>query len=487
MRLLLLCLLVGCFREPDGASTPVELRLSDLAGGFAASDEAPRDLELSLSFAGAPDDAEPLLMRGLVDASLLARLNFARPNAALASQLVMLEVERAPHALRSHPAEPLAPGRYTLVWPYGEPRAFSFSVSDSPALGARWVESAPGDGGRVPPNLSHVLVRFDGHVQGALTSALHLEGFQARVERCGAYGLPEGDCAWLTPDAPLREGRHELILDAGLFTPGGAPIPAQRASFEVAGAPDRDAPTLMTVACAIDERAVGGACVRSDDRQLVVHGRSDEPCFVTLLAGNQRAMTLSYAGAFALALTPKDVQGVANLRLSDLAGNVRELSLSFELTPLAEVTLDELRPDPLGAEPAQEYVELLNFGTETVALMGFTLSTDATEKGRTIATSSSLAPGERVLLVGPDFDARDANDGALPSGTKVVPLTGALGLANAGGELFLRDARGRRLSRARTIAPLVEGQCTRRVGDALRGAAWELDARGGCTPGADGP
>jgi hypothetical protein len=486
MRALLLVLLAGCFREPDGAATPLELRLSDLAGVSAGNDEAPRDLELSLSFAGVPDDAEPLLMRGHVDASLLQRLSFARPNAALAAQLVMLDMERAPHALRGHASEPLSPGRYTLVWPYGEPRAFPFSVSSSPALGARWIESAPGDGAsHVPPNLAHLLVRFDGHVQGSLASALHLEGFQVRVERCGAYGLPEGDCAWLTPSAPLADGRHELSLDAGLFTPGGAAIPAQRASFEVSGAADRSEPQLMTAGCALDERALGGACVRADDRRLFVRGNTDEPCFVTLLAGSQRAMTLSYAGEFALALAPRELQGVATLRLSDLAGNVRELSLSYELAPMAQLTIDELRSDPLGAEPAQEYVELLNFGTETVSLMGYTLSTDASEKGRAIASSSTLAPGERALVVGPDFDPRDASDGALPSALKVLELSGALTLANAGGQVFLRDARGRRLSEARTIAPLVEGQCTHRVGAELRGETWELDAHGGCSPGAE--
>ncbi len=487
MRYLLLGLLAGCFREPDGSSVPLELRLSDLSGVIAASDDAPRDLELSLSFAGAPDDVEPLLMRGRIDATLLPRLSFARPNAALSAQLVKLDVERAPHALRGHPSTPLAPGPYTLVWPVGsEPRAYPFVVSSSPAMGARWVESAPGDGAtRVPANLARALVRFDGHVQGPLATALHGDGFALTLERCGAYGLPEGDCAWFTPVAPLAAGRHTLVLEAGLFTPGGAAISAQRTSFEVVAEQDRVAPSLMVAHCAADERFVGGACLRGDDSGLVVRGLLDEPCLVTLLAGGQRAMALSYAGAFALSVSPP-APGVATLRLSDLAGNVRELALAFELPRLASVMIDEVRLDPLGPEPAQEYVELLNFGSETVSLMGFTLSTDALGKGRTV-TSGTLAPGERALLVGPDFDARDVNDGALPSGLKVVPLSAALSLSNSGGELFLRDEQGRRLASARTLAPLVEGQCTHHVGERLRAGDWELDARGGCTPGADSP
>lgn len=485
---LMLVLLAGCFREPEAAGAVLALQLTDLAGESVAPLEAPRDLELSLSFAGAPDELAPLLLRGRFEAVLLSRLNLAHPNAVLAAQLVALSTERAPHALRSRPTEALAPGRYTLAWPHGsEPAAYPFTVSASPALGARWVESVPGDDAtHVPPNLAFALVRFDGHVQGELSTALHGDGFSTRVELCSTLGLPEGDCAWLTPSLPLVPGRHELLLEAGLVTPGGAAVPARRLSFEVAPEADLLAPALGSTVCESDEQEVRGACWRSDERGLQLHGRCDEPCIATLSAGAQRAMAFSYAGELSLQLLPSAPSGLATLRLSDLAGNPSELSFPYARPELAAVIVDEVRADPLGPEPAQEYVELLNFGAEMVSLTGFTLSTDARQRGRPIA-AGSLAPGERALLVGPQFDPRDLRDGPLPSDLKLVALDRSLGLANSGGELFLRDASGRRLARARSLAPLVEGQCSHRVGQSLRDDAWELDARGGCTPGADTP
>ncbi|HEY6878995.1 MAG TPA: lamin tail domain-containing protein [Polyangiales bacterium] len=480
-----LCLLVGCFREPESVSAPLALRIDDLTGVEVGSVEAPRDLELSLSFTVVPEALEPVLMRGHIDDELVTQLSLARPSAALMEQLLALQIERAPHALRARPTQTLAPGRYSLLWPYGTvPRAYPFSVSPSPALGARLVESAPGvDALNVPPNLARALLRFDGHVQGGLAAHVSLAGAQVSVERCSSMGFPEGDCVWLTPDVPLAPGTHELVIAEGLYTPGGAALAATRIRFQVAAQPDSTPPVLVPTRCAADEQAWSGACVRVDDRALTVRGASDEPVFATLSDGARRVAALTYAGTFELTLrTPA---GSTTLRLQDWAGNLVELAVPYTLAhDLATVAIDEVRSDPRGKEPAQEYVELLNFGSESVSLRGYTLSTDAFEKGRTIAAPVVLAPGERVLAVGPDFDPRDTADGPLPSSVRLVPLSGALSVSNRGETLFLRDLHGRRVSAAHVRAPLIEGQCSRRTGEDLRASdAFELDPRGGCTPG----
>jgi hypothetical protein len=172
----------------------------------------------------------------------------------------------------------------------------------------------------------------------------------------------------------------------------------------------------------------------------------------------------------------------------DLAGNVYEQQLALEpLTELPQLYVDEVRSDPLGREPAQEYVELLNADERALSLRGFTLSTSALEAGRTVVDDMSLAPGERALLVGPEFDARSEADGALPGGIRLLHLDAALPLANGGARIVLRDARGRRLSSVALGAPIVEGQCSaRRRADQDRRALSELslDPDGGCTPGA---
>jgi hypothetical protein len=152
------------------------------------------------------------------------------------------------------------------------------------------------------------------------------------------------------------------------------------------------------------------------------------------------------------------------------------------------VTIDEVRVDPLGPEPAQEYVEVLNFGASDVSMQGFSLTNDAFAQGQLILGDPGLAPGERALVVSPDFDVNDRSDGALPAGVRLLRLARPLALRNDGSALYLRDAAGRRLASAPALAPERAGQCVYRVPgeDARSGEplAFARDVHGGCTPGA---
>jgi hypothetical protein len=172
------------------------------------------------------------------------------------------------------------------------------------------------------------------------------------------------------------------------------------------------------------------------------------------------------------------------LRLEGLSGQVAEHGLSLETAyALAPLALDEVRPDPLGPEPAQEYVELFNFGTEPVNIMGFSLTDDSFDPGRALTAALAVEPGERVLVVGPAFDAREPSDGELPAGVRLVRLEAALSLRNEGEALFLRDELGRRVAELPRIAPQGAGQCIGRLLDAEGRAEFVPDPRGRCTPG----
>lgn len=507
--LLLAVLTSACFRtpsdppRPDVQAFPSALLVNDLGGASFAAARAPRDLTLDLVFAEplVPDaEKRVLLLRGVVGPALAAQLTSTHPGAVQRARTVSLRSERRARALRLQPTDSLAAGaRYTLIWQSEPVQLFALQVAVGPSFGARLVEMAPAAGQPgVPAQLTRALLRFDGAVQGELPEHIALQTARGEdvatdvtVEPCAERGLPAGDCAWLRSSAQLLPGvNYQLALSSGLSTVTGAPIAGAVVSFEVARDGASAPPGFLATPCAPDELVSAELCVRTDDGALYVRGTVSSQAFVELALGTEDARyssaTLSYASTFALQL-PHRGQARALLRATDLAGRASERTLSFARAgDLAQVAIDEVRADPLGKEPAQEYVELLNFGTTPVSLMGFTLTKDVRERGRALVSALTLLPGERALAVAPDFDAHDATDGLLPAGTRLVRLEAALSLANGGDAVFLRDAEGRRVSAAHALAPLVSGQCSARLADDMRGGdegLFELDPAGGCTPG----
>jgi len=542
----------GCFRDGApgvevwaGAPPPWPLLVRDPGGAAYPASAAPRDLVLVLSAADTQSNtsyadaqttlaAHLLLLRGQFDAALAARLKSARKSAAVSERTVALQLESVGRELRLSPLAALDPGAdYTLFWLAGEvSQAYPLSVSAAPALGARLVETWPSQEAVVAPNLQRALLRFDGDVADDLARHIVLRDLDSvaaepgpppqlpaasrapddlalpvsvRIApvRCAALGLPEGDCAWVQPEQALRPSvRYQLALDATLRTRTGALLAAQQVSFTTGPQADHQAPSFVGGRCARDEQPVAEVCLRAEPGLLLVHGALDEAALLTLSSADDATVhsvsALSYASAFELALATSSGASHAVLSARDLAGNAVERTLVY--TPaaaLAAVSIDEVLADPRGKEPAQEWVELLNSALTPSSLMGFTLSTDPAERGRAITGAAVLAPHERALLVGPDFDARDLADGTLPAGVRVLSLDGSLSIANASATLYLRDALGRRVSTAQVLAPLFAGQCSARPprpapGDAAGAArldgrsderVFALDPAGACSPG----
>ncbi|MEY4582258.1 MAG: hypothetical protein RL701_6961, partial [Pseudomonadota bacterium] len=157
---------------------------------------------------------------------------------------------------------------------------------------------------------------------------------------------------------------------------------------------------------------------------------------------------------------------------------------------LATLSISEVYADAAGPEPAQEFVELLNFGTEAVALHKVRLSDSTQELGTPIASELRLAPGARALLVSDSYNPGYAGDPAPAAGTPLVRIGKALtrsGLANAGENLFLRDGEGRRLSGAPAFPAPRPGRCSVRHNGvdprSLAIGSFELAPDGSCTPG----
>jgi hypothetical protein len=126
----------------------------------------------------------------------------------------------------------------------------------------------------------------------------------------------------------------------------------------------------------------------------------------------------------------------------DTAGRVSRTTLATKTAaPMAHLVLNEVLANPIGPEPAEEWVELVNDGSVAADLKGFVL---VDLGGETPLPAAFLAPHAYALLVGADYVANDGFDPLPAGGTLLlqVPRVGKSGLSNDGEPLTLRDASG---------------------------------------------
>jgi hypothetical protein len=174
----------------------------------------------------------------------------------------------------------------------------------------------------------------------------------------------------------------------------------------------------------------------------------------------------------------------------DASGSPQEERFSVRTaSDLAALSISEVRANPLGSEPAQEYVELWNFGARPLPVQGFSISDAPDEPGTRIVPDAILPPGARALLVSDAFDSTSDTDVRPAPGAillRVGPTVTRAGLANSGEALFLRDREGRRLSAAPATPPPRPGVCSvRECEDPRSGApgSFGYDPAASCTPG----
>ena len=118
-----------------------------------------------------------------------------------------------------------------------------------------------------------------------------------------------------------------------------------------------------------------------------------------------------------------------------------------ELTP-PSVAITEIYANPVGKEPAQEYIELMNVSDLPVELEGYRL-TDTLDATGDILPSFLLEAGERVVVVGSTW--QPGSDDPVPAGEEsLMVLQNSLvnaGISNSGEPLYLFSPDGRLESR----------------------------------------
>ncbi len=513
---------LGCVRvEPPQRAAgggSLRLRAADYRDLPADTSALPRRPRLYLDHPAGLDAGSDavFLLKGSAQPDDLASALARKPlSAAYLDRALAITLQPAGAALALLPAAALEPDAdYTLAvggWVRSAqgaslagavPAIFALATASGADAGARVVESWPADGAvGVGTNLAAIVIGLDGAVEGAEDGAW-LQGpdglavpAQIASDKCATLA-PEHDalaCVRITPDAALApQSVYEVVVGSEARDLHGAPLGPWRATFRTAAGPDRSPPAISTRACAVDEQPLALGCALVDDTSVTLQLQADEAVLARLHAGIRSVSAVAPGGAARLRLSalPSDSDVPLRLELRDAAGNLTQRALVVHTTtPLATLSIVEVRADPLGPEPQQELVELLNYGERETDLRGFTLSTRADASPDPIAVSARVPAHTRLLLVSDGFDPADPRDATPPPGAPLVRVGRALGgsgLANAGVALYLRDPQGRRVSAAPATPRPRPGVCNVRASADMRDGApgsFVYDADDTCTPG----
>ncbi|MDH5675158.1 MAG: lamin tail domain-containing protein [Myxococcales bacterium] len=512
--------LLGCLAPPPGdpleppAPGNLELMATDFAGAPVSLERLPRWPRLWLSPAPAsPDPPEPgvLLLQGAPDQALLDDLQGRPLRLATLARQLEVAIAETPWGLEVLPLEPLEPGApLSLALPAwavsdAHPAVWELRVDDAPAAGARVKETFPGDASvGLGTHLREITLAFDGEIDRdspqpegiwlespgghAVAATLDLAPCQQLAPQHAGV-----DCARLAFEERLQpEASYTLRVGLGVRDRHGAPLGPFEAQLQTARGPDREPPRPSAPSCAIDELQLEAACALVDDDSVTLRLLTDEPTIASLRGAGEEHFAIAQGGQLELRLEGLGSQRqlALELELRDASGNVRALELSLATTePLATLSIEEVLFDPLGPEPAQELVELLNYGSAPLDLRGFSLGDKHDAEAAPIERELVIPPGARVLLVAEGFDPDEGSDMPPPPGALLLRhgrSLGSSGLSNAGEPLFLRDPAGRRISAAPATPKPRAGICRVRTTTDRRsgadGSFTHAEARG-CTPG----
>jgi hypothetical protein len=283
----------------------------------------------------------------------------------------------------------------------------------------------PLDGGR---GLEHVIFCGDAGVpQQGIAVLLDPTEVPARLDPAASdSGVARESCIHVRPLGPVP-------LDVPLLPPPEV----LGIALDPAPLLERAQPSPAPLSCSDGEQAFGPSCAEVRDDRLLLRPLNEPTLWLIRgpagelmepLVPGERLLVRDLAVASALSF---------ELDVIDLGGRVISTRATVQTLPAeAHVVINEVLADALGAEPAQEWVELVNDGSAAVELEGFVLEDVG---GISVLPEHSLEPGAIALVVGPDYSADSSWDVPPIPGTALlrVAALGKNGLSNSGEPLRL--------------------------------------------------
>jgi hypothetical protein len=431
LRTLLLCALAlgACQPLPEQPSGPPSTAVEVTIEPEAPLDEAPSVLRLRLPWSerslDSPEDV--LLVSGELSDYHVGRIRRRDLPKTLIARIVPALTWIDGDALVVAPSAPLLLGeRYALASPSLGRIAELRAASDArPLLVRLWPPAGAGTGS------THVLYCGEQPL-APLGSGLRLD--PGSIE---ASITPESEiCVAISPRTP--PGTGERLIPPPLV-----------AGYAFDPSPIEHAPHLPPPAasCIAPELRFGPGCALVEDDRAVVRSGIEPMLWIARLGSLTTIESAASGARWVLrGLAPSSENPIA-LKVLDLSGRAQTASLELQTgSPRPRLVLNEVLADPLGAEPAQEWVEIVNDGVVGVDLAGWTIE-DA--GGASELPAALLGPGAYALIVREDFSIDDGLDVVVSPGALVVRVTqlGKNGLSNTGEPLALRAPDGLVVSR----------------------------------------
>jgi hypothetical protein len=241
-------------------------------------------------------------------------------------------------------------------------------------------------------------------------------------------------------------------MDLGVIPRSGFGVPPPRfGGIALDPAPvDFTTESSENAPCPNGQVGMGTVCGEVLDDRVILR-TNDEPRLLSFEVAGRRELDvlLPMSPVVVTGLTPATHVGARGVA-TDLAGHEAPFAVDLETTPPSpHVVLNEIMANPLGAEPAQEWIEIVNDGTLPVDLGGFSLDLS---DGPVPLPSVTLESRRFAMLVSQSYAPADGRDVPPAPGTPILRLP-RLGLSNSGETVILRAADGTAVSRFPALAP----------------------------------
>lgn len=377
------------------------------------------------------------LVEGNPSAVSLSKYEGGETTEALSERLIPTQIFQEPNHLQLRPKGLLALGQtYTLISEMGvlgvvtiaEQRSTTYlSRIWPPADSAYGVEQAIFCGPAAPSQRQKVGLfppGYEGRIELGLDSA------GALSERCLRLVPTDNDKAGLIP--PVRVG--DFVLEP---TPFGS---------------TQSLSELPKLACESGQVQLGPGCFEVAGDRGIITGPQSMTFWAIRSEAGFRLVAMDAGQRFVVPDLATLSEPLLKVIVFDLSGRSIADSVAFSLpAPAPRMVINEVMANPLGAEPAEEWVELVNAGTAPAELIGFQFADGG---GKVALPAMVLEPGAYVVLAREDFVGGQSGDVAPDSEVAIVsvPQLGKSGLTNAGEALRLLDAAGNVVSSFPAVA-----------------------------------
>lgn len=253
----------------------------------------------------------------------------------------------------------------------------------------------------------------------------------------------------LLDDMRSSDGGVPTLSENSTKTEGGNGVPIPEADPT-----DEIAPNILTSVCREPARLENDICVVEGPISASMRFITDEAATVTLSAQSRAdfvSLSEPWSTEHYMVMGVDGVPAQYRIDVSDFNGNTTTAEVTLTGSSGSPVVITEILADPLGAEPAQEYIEVKNLGDDIVDLSGWMIDDNGDRDGDLIPEGTVLSPETVGLIVSDTYNTTSGVDTKPDIKALIIRVNGSLvsnGLKNSVAEsVELYDVSGQMVDR----------------------------------------